>query len=38
MHFAETVAVNRSLPVAVFATVADAEKWLLNEIRGDGKR
>jgi hypothetical protein len=30
MRFAETVAVNRGLPVAVFATVADAEKWLLN--------
>ena len=29
MKFAETVAVNRLLPVAVFPTVADAEKWLL---------
>jgi len=34
MQFAETVAVNRALPVAVFSTVADAEKWLLNEERG----
>jgi hypothetical protein len=34
MQFAETVAVNRGLPVAVFSTVADAEKWLLNEDRG----
>jgi hypothetical protein len=33
MQFAETVAVNRSLPVAVFSTVADAEKWLLNKDR-----
>ena len=33
MKFAETVAVNRALPVAVFSTVADAEKWLLNEGR-----
>jgi hypothetical protein len=33
MQFAETVAVNRALPVAVFSTVADAEKWLLNENR-----
>jgi len=33
MHFAETVAVNRGLPVAVFPTVADAEKWLLNKSR-----
>jgi len=31
MHFAETVAVNRGVPVAVFPTVADAERWLLNE-------
>ncbi|MHA1940033.1 MAG: hypothetical protein ACW97O_17665 [Candidatus Thorarchaeota archaeon] len=29
MKFAETVAVNRALPVTVFSTVADAEKWLL---------
>ena len=33
MHFAETVAVNRSLPVAVFSTVADAERWLLDRDR-----
>ncbi len=31
MQFAETVAVNRRLPVAVFPNVADAEKWLLEE-------
>lgn len=31
MHFAETLAVNRFLPVTVFATVADAEQWLLKE-------
>jgi urocanate hydratase len=29
MRFAETVAVNRGMPVAVFSTVADAERWLL---------
>ena len=34
MQFAETVAVNRSLPAAVFSTVADAERWLLNKDRG----
>jgi hypothetical protein len=34
MQFAETVAVNRALPVVVFPTVADAEKWLLNEDHG----
>ena len=28
MQFAETVAVNRGLPVTLFANVADAEKWL----------
>ncbi len=31
MQFAETVAVNRGLPVVVFATVADAEKWVLKD-------
>ena len=30
MEFAETVAINRGVPVAVFSTVADAERWLLN--------
>jgi hypothetical protein len=34
MKFAETVAVNRGLPVRVFSSVADAEKWLLDEDRG----
>jgi hypothetical protein len=35
MQFAETVAVNRGVPVVVFPTVADAEKWLLSEDSGD---
>ena len=35
MQFAETVAVNRRVPVAVFSNVQDAEKWLLNEHRPD---
>jgi hypothetical protein len=30
MKFAETVAVNRGLPVRVFSTVTEAEKWLLG--------
>lgn len=30
MKFAETVAVNRSLPVNVFTSLNDAEKWLLE--------
>jgi hypothetical protein len=34
MQFAETVAVNRGLPVTVFSTVADAENWLLEVDRG----
>jgi len=34
MHFAETAALNRGLPVAFFPTVADAEHWLLS---GNGK-
>ena len=34
MKFAETVAVNRGLPVAVFSTVAEAKKWL-NKIDVD---
>ena len=34
MQFAETVAVNRALPVTIFSTVADAERWLLDEDRG----
>ena len=28
MQFAEDVAVNRAVPVRVFATVAEAERWL----------
>jgi hypothetical protein len=34
MKFAETVAVNRSLPVRVFSTVGEAERWLLGGNRG----
>lgn len=34
MQFAENVAVNRGLPMAVFPTVAAAENWLLNQDRG----
>jgi hypothetical protein len=30
MEFAETVAVNRGLPMAVFATVSEAREWLLR--------
>jgi hypothetical protein len=31
MKFAETVAVNRGLPVRVFSSVSEAEKWLLEK-------
>ena len=34
MKFAETVANNRGLPMTVFATVAEAEKWLAGKPRG----
>jgi hypothetical protein len=30
MEFAETVAVNRGLPVTVFESVEDARRWLLK--------
>ena len=33
MKFAETVAVNRGLPVTLFQSVGDAEKWLLEQER-----
>ncbi len=38
MKFAETVAVNRGLPVKVFASVSDAERWLLGKDRGGTQR
>ncbi|HNZ32253.1 MAG TPA: hypothetical protein PKJ25_09170 [Smithellaceae bacterium] len=31
MKFAETVAVNRGLPVAVFQTIAEAQKWMKDK-------
>lgn len=37
MKFSETVATNRGLPVKVFASVADAEKWLLTKDNEDGR-
>ena len=30
MKFAENIAVNRGMPVKVFGSVADAERWLLG--------
>jgi hypothetical protein len=37
MNFAETVGSNRGLPVKVFSSVADAEKWLLDKVSEDAK-
>jgi hypothetical protein len=33
MKFAETVANNRGVPIALFATVAEAEQWLAGKAR-----
>lgn len=33
MQFAETVAVNRALPVRYFSTVTKARKWLVDQAR-----
>ncbi|MGH8197723.1 MAG: hypothetical protein ACRETI_06100 [Steroidobacteraceae bacterium] len=33
MRFAKTVGNNRGLPMSVFATVAEAEKWLTGKSR-----
>ena len=32
MKFAETVAVNRALPVRTFSTLPEAERWLIDKI------
>ena len=34
MKFAETVAYNRGVSIAVFSTVADADEWLSKRTRG----
>jgi hypothetical protein len=33
MEFAETVAVNRGLPMAIFTTVSEAREWLLRSVQ-----
>lgn len=38
MRFAETVAVNRAVPVRVFSTVAEAEGWLIGLVGEAGER
>jgi hypothetical protein len=37
MKFAEDAFVNRALPMAVFTTVPDAEKWLMSRKTGNAK-
>ncbi len=34
MEFAETVAVNRGLPMALFASVSEAREWLVRNAQG----
>ena len=31
MEFAETVAFNRAMPVKIFSTLSEAEKWLMDQ-------
>ena len=33
MEFAETVAVNRAMPVRTFSTLAEAEGWLVDKVK-----
>jgi len=37
-EFAETVAVNRGMPIAFFASVQEAERWLLKQEAGVGEQ
>jgi hypothetical protein len=37
MKFAETVAVNRTLPIMVFSTIGEAENWLKKKVAGTNK-
>ena len=37
MQFAETVAINRGLPVRVFSSVGDAENWLRGMEEGNSR-
>lgn len=38
LDFAETVAVNRGMPLAMFANLAKAEKWLLEQQPGQEEK
>jgi hypothetical protein len=37
MEFAETVAINRGLPIRVFSSVGDAENWLRGMEEGNSR-
>ena len=37
-EFAETVAINRGMPVRVFRTVAEAEHWLIAQTEGEDEQ
>ena len=36
--FAETVAINRGMPVKVFRSVVDAERWLVDQVEGSDEQ
>jgi hypothetical protein len=37
-EFAETVAINRGMPVKMFSKTADAEEWLINLVEGPDEK
>lgn len=38
VKFAETVAINRGIPIAVFSSVSDAENWLRHHVEGSSEQ
>jgi hypothetical protein len=36
--FAESVAVNRGMPIAFFSTIEDAERWIESRIEGEAEQ
>lgn len=37
-EFAETVAINRGMPVRAFTSVQDAERWLVAQVEGEDEQ
>ncbi len=37
MKFAETVGVNRTIPIMVFSTLSEAERWIKDKVTKKGK-